>query len=117
MDRLGALTHDHDDNAKAGPSGPGENHDGRPSHTTKAFLGTIPHEAGSGLARETCLRHRTPPQQDARMTPQPISTAPEEDDKPILLFCPEQGGWHTGVWFRGKWLAYIDMSVVLRPSH
>jgi hypothetical protein len=51
------------------------------------------------------------------MTPQPISTAPEEDDKPILLFCPDQGGWHTGVWFRGKWLAYIDMSVVLEPSH
>lgn len=55
--------------------------------------------------------------QGARMTPQPISTAPEENDKPLLLFCPDQGGWHTGVWFRGKWLAYIDMSVVLQPSH
>ena len=43
------------------------------------------------------------------MTPRPISTAPQEDDRPLLLFCPEQGGWHTGVWFRGKWLAYIDI--------
>ncbi|WP_262271531.1 hypothetical protein [Microvirga yunnanensis] len=51
------------------------------------------------------------------MTPQPISTAPQEDDQPLLLFCPHQGGWHTGVWFRGKWLAYIDGSVVLEPSH
>jgi hypothetical protein len=51
------------------------------------------------------------------MTPQPISTAPQEDDQPLLLFCPHQGGWHTAVWFRGKWLAYIDISVVLEPSH
>lgn len=51
------------------------------------------------------------------MMPQPISTAPQEDDKPLLLFCPHQGGWHTGVWFRGKWLAYVDTSVVLEPSH
>jgi hypothetical protein len=51
------------------------------------------------------------------MTPQPISTAPHEEDAPLLLFCPEQGGWHTGVWFLGKWLAYIDTSVVLQPSH
>jgi hypothetical protein len=51
------------------------------------------------------------------MTPNPISTAPHEDDQPLLLFCPDQGSWHTGVWFRGKWLAYIDTSVVLNPSH
>ena len=54
---------------------------------------------------------------EASMTPKPISTAPQVDDQPLLLFCPDQGGWHTGVWFRGKWLAYIDSSVVLEPSH
>jgi hypothetical protein len=54
---------------------------------------------------------------DVVLLPQPITTAPQEDDRPLLLFCPEQGGWHTGVWFLGKWLAYIDTSVVLRPSH
>jgi hypothetical protein len=47
----------------------------------------------------------------------PISTAPQVDDQPLLLFCPDQGGWHTGVWFRGKWLAYFDSSIVLEPSH
>jgi hypothetical protein len=51
------------------------------------------------------------------MTPKPISTTPQEDDKPLPLFCPDQDGWHTGVWSRGKWLAYIDTSVVLEPSH
>jgi hypothetical protein len=56
-------------------------------------------------------------QPEASLIPQPISTAPQEDDQPLLLFCPDQGGWHTGVWFRGKWLAYIDSSVVLEPSH
>jgi hypothetical protein len=55
--------------------------------------------------------------QDTALIPQPISTAPQEEDRPLLLFCPEQGGWHTGIWFLGKWLAYIDTSVVLSPSH
>jgi hypothetical protein len=26
-----------------------------------------------------------------------IDTAPREDGYPMLLFCPEQGGWHTGI--------------------
>jgi hypothetical protein len=52
-----------------------------------------------------------------QIVPQPISTAPQEEDWPLLLFCPDQGGWHTGVWFWGKWLAYIDTSTVLEPSH
>ena len=55
------------------------------------------------------------------MTPFPIETAPKGEldhgPVPILLWCPDEGGWHTGVWFRGKWLAYIDTSVVLEPSH
>jgi hypothetical protein len=51
------------------------------------------------------------------MTPQPISSVPQDHDKPFLLYCPEQGGWHIGIWFLGKWLAYIDTSTVLQPSH
>ena len=51
------------------------------------------------------------------MTPGPISTAPQEDDQPLLPFYPDQGGWHPGVRFRSKWLAYIDTGVVLEPSH
>ena len=51
------------------------------------------------------------------MDPRLISTAPESDERPLLLFCPEQGGWHTGVWFHGKWLAFIDTSVVLGPTY
>src|SRR5215203_6077885 len=51
------------------------------------------------------------------MTPQPISNSPQDHDQPFLLFCPEQGGWHIGIWFLGKWLAYIDTSTVLEPSH
>jgi hypothetical protein len=47
----------------------------------------------------------------------PIETAPDADDFPILLFCPEQGGWHTAVKFKGLWLAYIDTSIRLRPTH
>jgi hypothetical protein len=46
-----------------------------------------------------------------------IETAPQSDDSPILLFSPEQGGWHTGVKFKDIWLAYIDTSIRLRPTH
>ena len=49
--------------------------------------------------------------------PQPMSTAPEDEDLPLLLYCPNEGGWHTGTWFRGKWLAAFDKSVVLQPEY
>ena len=35
----------------------------------------------------------------------------------MLLFCPEQGGWHTGLWFEGSWRAHIDLDLRLEPSH
>jgi hypothetical protein len=51
------------------------------------------------------------------MTPEPIETAPIVDAPPLLLFCPEKGSWHSGTWFYGKWLACIDDSIVLHPTH
>jgi hypothetical protein len=30
---------------------------------------------------------------------------------------PEQGGWHTGVRFAGRWLAHISTEIVLRLTH
>jgi hypothetical protein len=52
-----------------------------------------------------------------RMAPAPIATAPEGHNPPVLLFCPDQGGWHAGIWFYGKWLAAIDTSTILNPTH
>jgi hypothetical protein len=36
----------------------------------------------------------------------PIETAPHDTDqeRPFLLWCPEQGGWQTGMWFNGRWM-------------
>ena len=38
----------------------------------------------------------------AAMIPCPIETAPkpelDHEPVPILLYCPDRGGWHTGVW-------------------
>ena len=31
--------------------------------------------------------------------PQPIATARREHEASLLLFCPEQGGWHVGQWW------------------
>jgi hypothetical protein len=47
----------------------------------------------------------------------PIDTAKHNDEEPLLLFCPDQGGWHTGIWFDGKWQDFTTMSEVLLPTH
>jgi hypothetical protein len=47
-----------------------------------------------------------------------ISDAPTDDpERTLLLFCPEQGGWQTGVFFEGKWLDFATLSVELEPTH
>jgi hypothetical protein len=51
--------------------------------------------------------------------PRPISTAPTDDEfaeRVLLLYCPEQGGWHTGVWFEGSWRAHIEIDRVLEAT-
>jgi hypothetical protein len=39
------------------------------------------------------------------------------DNFVLLLFCPDQGGWHTGVRFEGRWFANIATQIVLRSTH
>jgi hypothetical protein len=47
----------------------------------------------------------------------PIDTAPHEEDEPLLVFCPEQGGWHIGIWFNEKWVDYLTTLEDLEPTH
>jgi hypothetical protein len=49
--------------------------------------------------------------------PQPIDTAPREPGQPLLLFCPEQDGWHTGEWHQGEWTDALTRSKHLDPTH
>ena len=52
--------------------------------------------------------------------PQPIATAPREHERSLLLFCPEQGGWHVGQWLgvdRARWRAVNDDAIELEPTH
>ena len=44
------------------------------------------------------MKESVPPSVFA-LGPFPIEGAPPMDDLVLLLFCPEQGGWHTGVRF------------------
>ena len=45
------------------------------------------------------------------------SAVPEEmADKPLLLHCPSQGGWHVGVWHEGKWVDRATRTVELHPD-
>jgi hypothetical protein len=58
-----------------------------------------------------------PPPTVFALGPFPIEGAPPIDDLVLLLFCPEQGGWHTGVRFERRWLAHVSTEIELRQSH
>jgi hypothetical protein len=48
----------------------------------------------------------------------PIAQAPTHNpEQQFHVFCPEQGGWQTGVFFEGRWLNYATLSVELDPTH
>jgi hypothetical protein len=49
--------------------------------------------------------------------PQPIETAPDQTGLVLLLFCPRQGGWHTGEWFQGEWTDTLTRGKSLEPTH
>ncbi len=59
--------------------------------------GSPPAKQAAPVPRSLSMRHRCPLPQGIRMTPQPISTASHEEEKPLLLVGPEHGSWHTGV--------------------
>jgi hypothetical protein len=65
------------------------------------------------------------------MTPRMIQTAPmavglNEEPIPVFLYCPEDGGWRTGVWLRAGysdgvwrrqgWRLATNHAVELRPT-
>ncbi|MBM0206526.1 hypothetical protein JNW90_28620 [Micromonospora sp. STR1s_5] len=52
---------------------------------------------------------------------EPIESAPRSPDTSLMLYCPDQGGWQVGEWWSveepGKWVATIDGSITLEPTH
>jgi hypothetical protein len=82
------------------PGGPGE------ADTINVLLGILDNEPLVGAQHAA--------------GPQPISTAPREHEASLLLFCPEQGGWHVGQWWgvdRARWVAVVDDAIELEPTH
>ena len=53
------------------------------------------------------------------MLPYAIETAARADHErvPLLLYCPSEGCWHTGVWWQGAWRLTGDVERVLYPTH
>ena len=55
------------------------------------------------------------------MTLHHIDTAPMpemfKERVPVLLYCPDDGGWHTGFWWDGSWRLHYDMQQILTPTH
>ena len=57
----------------------------------------------------------------------PMATGLDETPIKVLVYCPDEGGWQVGVWLRAGhhggvvmrqgWLAAIDYSIELRPTH
>jgi len=54
-----------------------------------------------------------------RSAPQQIETAPKIPQRPLLLFCPEQGGWQPGEWVEESegWRASRQWPEPLEPTH
>jgi hypothetical protein len=48
----------------------------------------------------------------------PISWAPriEGSNEPLLLHCPNQGSWQTGIWQSGTWVDYGTRTLELHPD-
>jgi hypothetical protein len=53
------------------------------------------------------------------MLPYAIETAARADHElvPLLLYCPSEGCWHTGLWWQGAWRLNGDVERVLYPTH
>ncbi len=56
---------------------------------------------------------------DPTMLPHSIETAsrPDQNPVPILLYCPDEGGWRTGVWRNGAWRLQGEHERILNPTH
>ena len=56
---------------------------------------------------------------DPTMLPYPIESAPRpgQDPEPLLLYCPDEGCWYTGVWSEGEWRLQGHKERVLHPTH
>ena len=51
------------------------------------------------------------------LRPRRASDAPADGpERTFLLFCPEQGGWQTGVHFEGRWRDFATLTKVLEPN-
>jgi len=48
--------------------------------------------------------------------PQPIESAPKLPNRPLLLYCPNQGGWHIGEWIALRWTDPASWQF-LSPTH
>jgi hypothetical protein len=46
-----------------------------------------------------------------------IATAPKDPERALLLYCPEQGGWHVGEWYQGEWTDTLTRGKSLKPPH
>ncbi len=49
------------------------------------------------------------------MTRSPIATAPREEERRLLLFCPIEG-WITREWFEGRWVDALTLERELQPT-
>jgi hypothetical protein len=64
------------------------------------------------------ISYKRPMRFTDRTFPLPISSAPTQDEENIvLLYCPDHGGWHTGIYFDGQWRLHFDVEQILEPTH
>src|SRR5215211_1106822 len=82
----------------------------------RAVRKTVTLWGGAGVLSRSRMMNEPPPSVFA-LGPFPIEGAPPINDLVLLPFCPEQGGWHTGVRFEGRWVAHLSTDMELWPTH
>jgi hypothetical protein len=45
----------------------------------------------------------------------PIKMVPRQQERRLLLWCLEKGGWNTGEWCGGRWLDSLTLTEKLEP--
>jgi hypothetical protein len=93
------------------------NHDGDPTELVGRHVrGVLQQLACRQRELQRCRVERS---MTPTMLPYAIETAARADHErlPLLLYCPSEGCWHTGVWWQGAWRLKGDVERVLNPTH
>jgi hypothetical protein len=82
--------------------------------TTLALQITRKHPEAEGLARDILTAVA---QVKEAPTPRSIGSLVPRPETTYLLYCPAEGGWHTGERHGRRWVSTVEVECDLHPTH